>query len=352
MSALNSWQNADIYYMQLAISEAKKGLYITRPNPAVGCVIVKNSQIIATGFHPKAGQPHAEVFALKQAQDAGHDTQGACAYVTLEPCSHTGRTPPCADALIKAGITRVVVASLDPNPKVAGSGINKLTAAGIEVVVGICADEAMAMNAGFLKAMATGMPYVRLKMAGSIDGRTAMASGESKWITGNEAREDVQKLRARSAAIITGSGTILADNPMLTLRSQQLGVSIEQIPAPKIVVVDRRGRIDAKNGHQIFGLHEVLVWREDLRTLLAELVAVHHCYDVMVEAGSGLSGAFIDEGLVDELIIYQAPCILGDTARAMFGCQIDRLSDQHRFGLISVDKLGQDLRMIYKKLSK
>lgn len=351
MNPLNHWHNSDIYYMQLAISEAKKGIYTTRPNPAVGSVIVKDGRIIGTGFHPKAGQPHAEVFALRQARDSGFDTQGACAYVTLEPCSHTGRTPPCADALINSGIRRVVVASLDPNPKVAGNGIKKLKAAGIEVVVGVCADEAMALNAGFLKAMATGMPYVRLKMAGSIDGRTAMASGESKWITGNEAREDVQKLRAMSAAIITGSGTILADDPLLTVRSQQLGVAIEQIPAPKIVVVDRRGRIQ-KGGHQIFDHHhDVLLWREDLTTLLKQLVSAYQCYDVMVEAGASLSGAFIASGFVDELIVYQAPCILGHAARSMFACEVQALAHQHRFDLTSVDKIGRDLRMIYKALN-
>ncbi len=350
MNPLNHWHNSDIYYMQLAINEAKKGIYTTRPNPAVGSVIVKDGQIIGTGFHPKAGQPHAEVFALRHAKYVGFDTQGACAYVTLEPCSHTGRTPPCANALINSGIRRVVVASLDPNPKVAGNGIKKLKAAGIEVVVGVCADEAMAMNAGFLKAMATGMPYVRLKMAGSIDGRTAMASGESKWITSNEAREDVQKLRAMSAAIITGSGTILADDPLLTIRSQQLGVAIEQIPAPKIVVVDRRGRIQ-KGAHQIFNHHDVLLWREDLTTLLKQLVSVHQCYDVMVEAGASLSGAFIASGLVDELIVYQAPCILGHTARSMFACEVQTLAHQHRFDLVSVEKIGRDLRTIYKTLN-
>lgn len=352
MNAQNHWHNTDVYYMQLAIAEAKKGIYTTRPNPAVGCVIVKNGKIIGMGHHPKAGEAHAERFALKQVYDQGYNAQDACAYVTLEPCSHTGRTPPCADALIASGVKRVVVASLDPNPKVAGNGVKKLKATGIEVIVGVCSDEAMALNLGFLKAMTVGMPYVRLKMAGSIDGRTAMASGESQWITGAEAREDVQKLRARSAAIITGSGTVLADDPMLTIRSQQLGVDRHTIPAPKIVVVDRRGRIDTSGTHQLFKLHDVLLWRKDLQSLLRKLVAEYQCYDVMVEAGETLSGAFIAAGLVDELIVYQAPCILGNTARSMFACDIHAISEQHRFCLSSVDKIGQDLRIIYKSLSK
>ena len=216
MSTQSHAQDAqDRYFMMLAIEQAKRGLYTTRPNPAVGCVIVQAEQIVGQGFHPKAGEPHAEVFALKE---AGTQAAGATAYVTLEPCSHTGRTPPCALALVAAKVKRVVIAGLDPNPQVAGRGVKLLEQAGIEVTVGVLTEQAEALNRGFLKAMRTQMPYVRLKIATSLDGRTAMASGESKWITSTAAREDVQKLRAQSGAIITGSETIITDNPQLNVR--------------------------------------------------------------------------------------------------------------------------------------
>lgn len=346
-----SFTQQDIYYMQLAIAEAKKGIYTTRPNPAVGCVLVKDGMVIGQGYHPKAGQPHAEIFALADAKAQGFDTEGATAYVTLEPCSHTGRTPPCADALIAADLKRVVIASLDTNPKVAGNGVKKLQNAGIEVLVGVCDQQAAGLNLGFLKAMRTGLPYVRLKTASSLDGRTAMASGESKWITGSEAREDVQRLRARSAAIITGSGTIMADDPAMTVRSKQLGVDLKMIPKPKVVVIDRRGRLSASDNYQVLNQEDTLIWRDDLLSLLQTLVSQYACYDVLVEAGSELSGAFITEGLVDELIVYQAPCILGQDARPMFACQLDQLAQQHRFELRSVDKIGNDIRLIYQSLT-
>lgn len=341
----------DIYYMQLAIAEAKKGIYTTRPNPAVGCVLVKDDLVIGQGYHPEAGQPHAEIFALADAKAQGFDTKGATAYVTLEPCSHTGRTPPCADALIAADLKRVVIASLDPNPKVAGNGVKKLQNAGIEVLVGVCDQQAAVLNLGFLKAMRTGLPYVRLKTASSLDGRTAMASGESKWITGAEAREDVQRLRAQSAAIITGSGTIIADNPALTVRSKQLGVDLHMIPKPKVVIVDRRNRLSDLDDYQVLNHDNTLIWRNDLISLLKTLVSQYACYDVLIEAGSELSGAFITEGLVDELIVYQAPCILGQNARPMFACQLDQLAQQYRFGLYSADIIGNDIRLIYHSLT-
>ena len=347
----NPFTQQDIYYMQLAITEAKKGIYTTRPNPAVGCVLVKDGMVIGQGYHPKAGQPHAEIFALADAKAQGFDTEGATAYVTLEPCSHTGRTPPCADALIAADLKRVVIASLDTNPKVAGNGVKKLQNAGIEVLVGVCDQQAARLNLGFLKAMRTGLPYVRLKTASSLDGRTAMASGESKWITGSEAREDVQRLRARSAAIITGSGTIMADDPAMTVRSKQLGVDLKMIPKPKVVVVDRRGRLSASDNYQVLNHEDSLIWRDDLLSLLQTLVSQYACYDVLIEAGSELSGAFITEGLVDELIVYQAPCILGQDARPMFACQLDQLAQQHRFELHSVDKIGNDIRLVYQSLT-
>ena len=205
----------DQVYMARAIQLAQQGLYTTHPNPRVGCVIVKEGQIVGEGFHARAGQAHAEVFALRQ---AGELAQGATAYVTLEPCAHFGRTPPCANALVEAKVARVVMASLDSNPLVAGKGQTILENAGIHTRVGVLEDQAKALNKGFFRRMQGGLPYVRLKTAASLDGRTAMQSGESKWITGSEARRDVQKLRAQSGAVITGIGTVLADNPSLTVR--------------------------------------------------------------------------------------------------------------------------------------
>ncbi|MFX2222269.1 bifunctional diaminohydroxyphosphoribosylaminopyrimidine deaminase/5-amino-6-(5-phosphoribosylamino)uracil reductase RibD, partial [Acinetobacter baumannii] len=229
----------DQYWMQQAIELAKRGLYSTKPNPNVGCVIVKDDQLIGEGFHPKAGQPHAEVFALRE---AGEHAQGATAYVTLEPCAHYGRTPPCAEALVKAQVKKVVVACPDPNPLVAGKGVQILENAGIEVEIGICEDLAAQLNQGFLKAMSTGMPYVRLKVASSLDGRTAMASGESKWITGSAARQDVQHWRAISGAVITGIDTVIADDCQLNVRSLH-NIDIETVAQPKRVILDRRGRL-------------------------------------------------------------------------------------------------------------
>ncbi|OOS07404.1 diaminohydroxyphosphoribosylaminopyrimidine deaminase [Moraxella cuniculi DSM 21768] len=342
-------QADDAHYMTLAIKQAWQGIYTTRPNPAVGCVIVKDGMVVGQGFHPKAGQPHAEVFALQDAYNKGCDVVGATAYVTLEPCSHTGRTPPCADALIEAKIGRVAIANVDPNPQVAGSGIAKLQAAGITVDVGVCSDEAAELNRGFFKAMQWQMPYVRLKVAASLDGRTAMASGESKWITGEQAREDVQKLRARSAAIITGSGTVIADNPALSVRSQLLGVDVAQIPTPKIVVIDRSQKLSIGDDFQVLRDDNTLLWRQDILTLLKTLVQKYQCYDVLVEAGARLSAAFIQQNLVDELIVYQSPCILGSSARAMFDFNIDNLSERQQFWLQSVNHIGRDLHLIYRR---
>ena len=346
MSIQNHAQDAqDRYFMMLAIEQAKRGLYTTRPNPAVGCVIVQAEAVVGQGFHPKAGEPHAEVFAIK---DAGAQTAGATAYVTLEPCSHTGRTPPCALALIEAGITRVVIAGLDPNPQVAGRGVALLEQAGIEVKVGVLTAQAEALNRGFLKAMRTQMPYVRLKIATSLDGRTAMASGESKWITSAAAREDVQKLRAQSGAIITGSETVIADNPQLNVRSNQLGVSFEQVPAPVVVILDRRQRLNYSPNaeYQLCQRSDTLYWRhDDLTALLKELVSEHQCYDVLVEAGAGIAGSFLSQQLVDELIIYQAPCLLGSEARSMIDFNPMSLAQQLRFNMHSHEQLGSDLKL-------
>lgn len=340
----------DAYFMNLALEQAKQGECTTRPNPAVGCVLVQNGQVIASGFHQKAGQAHAEVAALQYAKAHQKHVQGATAYVTLEPCNHTGKTPPCTKALIDACISRVVIACTDSNPQVSGFGIQTLLNAGIEVTVGVCEDKARALNAGFLKAMATNMPYVRLKVAASLDGRTAMKSGESKWITGMQSRWDVQKLRAKSGAILTGSGTILADNPALDVRFDGLGVPLEMVDKPKIVVIDRSARLDYHDNYQIFTDKNTLLWRGDLPNLLHILATKYQCYDVLVEAGSQLSGAFIAENLVDELIVYQAPCLLGSQGRPMFEFDVANLAWQKRFELIRTDQIGSDLKMTFHPL--
>ena len=335
----------DRYFMMLAIEQAKLGLYTARPNPAVGCVIVQAEEVVGQGFHPKAGQPHAEVFSLK---DAGIRTVGATAYVTLEPCSHTGRTPPCAKALIESGVIRVVVAGLDPNPQVAGRGVKLLEQAGIAVSVGVLTTQAEALNKGFLKVMRTQRPYVRLKIATSLDGRTAMATGESKWITGPAAREDVQKLRAQSGAIITGSETVIVDNPQLNVRSSQLGIAPEQVPHPKVVILDRRGRLnhDLQSDYQLCRRPDTLYWREDnLRELLKVLVTEYQCYDVLIEAGASVAGSFLQQQLVDELIVYQAPCLLGQKARAMVDINPLSLAQQLRFDIQCHEQLGSDLKL-------
>ncbi len=341
-AGLSPAQPSDEYYMMLAVEVAKKGLYLTRPNPSVGCVIVKAGQVVGIGTTAKVGGSHAEVFALAQ---AGIQAQGATAYVTLEPCSHTGRTPPCCDALIQPGIARVVIAVIDPNPKVSGEGIKRLLAASVAVTILSGIAQAYAINAGFLKAMATKLPFVRLKLGISLDGKIAMKSGESKWITGSEARQDVQKLRARSAAIITGSQTILDDNPALTVRECVLGVPIADIPTPKSVVVDRRGRLALGDAYQVTQRADTLLWQGELLPLLQTLVKEFLCYDVLVEAGAQLASAFITAGLVDELIVYQAPCLLGADANSMFVGHFTHLSEQVRLQLISCERLGEDIKL-------
>jgi len=320
-------------YMSRALQLAERGLFTTDPNPRVGCVIVVNDVIVGEGWHQCAGQGHAEVNALK---DAGLKAKDADCYVTLEPCSHFGRTPPCADALINAGVKRVFIAMMDPNPRVAGSGIAKLQAAGIAVTVGILEQQAEKLNVGFCQRMRIGRPYVRSKIAMSVDGRTAMTSGESKWITGAAARQDVQQLRARSSAILTGIGTVLADNPALSVRPE--GWYPQQIiRQPWRVVVDSQLQIpvDAKifedNAQVLIATSDATKTMSqavvchlpsnknqiDLAALMTEL-AQREINEVMVEAGSQLNGALLAAGLIDELVIYMAPKIMGDGAKGLF----------------------------------
>ncbi len=348
--------NQDRIWMQRAIELARQGQYSTKPNPNVGCVIVKDGIVIGEGFHPQAGQPHAEVFALRQ---AGEQARGATAYVTLEPCAHYGRTPPCAKGLVEAGVAKVIVACPDPNPLVAGKGVQILKDAGIEVKVGICEDEAHQLNQGFLKAMATGQPYVRLKIASSLDGRTAMASGESKWITGAAARQDVQHWRAISGAVITGIDTVLADDCELNVRQLDGVEDIKTVVQPKRIILDRQGRLPL-NAKILAQADTVMVmgpFRQELadlgvlhlpvqtlQELLMLLVQQHQIYDVLVEAGATLSTVFLQEHLVDELISYVAPTLLGQSARTMFNAEFSRMAEQLRFKLRDVTRLGDDVR--------
>ncbi len=356
--------------MARAIRIAKQGRFTTNPNPQVGCVIVKNNQIVGEGWHQRAGEPHAEINALNA---AGEQAQHADCYVTLEPCSHFGRTPPCADALIKAGVKRVYIAMQDPNPQVAGQGIAKLKDAGIDVIVGILENEAEQLNKGFCKRMRTGRPYVRSKIAMSLDGRTAMASGESQWITGAAARQDVQKLRAQSSAIMTGTGTLLADDPALTVRPEGDWYPAEQEvrQALRIVVGDHD---IPEYAHLFDDPYDILVvttkqvesgrfvdvltvaekkGQVDLSAMMSEL-AKRDINDIMVEAGSVLNGALLDAGLIDELIIYMAPKLMGDSAKGLFHLpELQTMAQNIALSITDIRAVGDDWRITaipnYKK---
>lgn len=354
--------------MAQALLLARQGIYTTKPNPRVGCVIVKNNEIIAEGWHVHAGQGHAEVEALKHTQNA----LGATLYVTLEPCSHYGRTPPCTEALIKAGIARVVVAMQDPNPFVAGKGLTLLEQAGIRVCCGVLEPEARQLNKGFITRMLNGRPYVISKLAMSIDGRTAMASGESKWITSAAARLDVQKLRATTGAVLTGVDTVLADDPGMNVRMD--GVDVEQpirvildsslrtpvtakilTQAGRTVILtcsENEQKIEAleQAGAEVYHLSADLGERLDLQEVLAFL-AEQQINDVLVEAGSVLNGALMQQGLVDECIIYMAPSLLGASGRGLFTMpNVSAMADKKQLQLLDMRKVGVDLRLHYKVL--
>lgn len=353
---------ADSEWMASALHLAERGLYSTSPNPRVGCLLVKDRQLVAEGWHEKAGEPHAEVHALRVAGDAA---RGVTAYVTLEPCSHHGRTPPCADALIAAGVARVVVAMQDPNPLVAGQGIAKLQAAGIEVDSGLMEDSARALNAGFIKRMTQGMPLLRSKIAMSLDGRTALANGVSQWITGAAARRDGHHWRARSCAVLTGIGTILADDAQLTVREvatlrQPLRVVLDsQLRMPLRAKILQGGNVliyaaqrDAAKIAQLENAGakvEVLPAadaRVDLAACLQDL-ATRGCNEVLVEAGRSVNGALLQAGLVDELIVYMAPQLLGDMARGMAGLgELTQLDQRVNLQWQDVRQIGRDLRML------
>lgn len=368
---------ADFTFMARAIQLAKKGQYTTHPNPQVGCVIVKDNKIIGEGYHQKAGQPHAEINALANT-NASTSTEGATAYVTLEPCSHTGKTPPCANALIDAKVSSVVIAMQDPNPQVAGQGIQRLCDAGITVDVGILEEQARELNQGFIKRMEQGLPWVRIKLAMSLDGRTAMASGESQWITGNAARQDVQRLRAKADAILTGSGTVLEDDPSLNVRitSEELGLDNGlDYQQPLRVVLDSTLRMNAQAKMlKLSGKTQIYTCVEDqekikaLETVGAKIttlksvdnklplklalkkvlqdLAKQQINEIHVEAGATLCGALLQEKLVDEIIIYMAPTIMGLDARGLFNLpEFEQMKDKVDLKIQDIRAVGDDWRI-------
>ncbi len=360
----------DFDFMAQAFRLAERGLYTTMPNPRVGCVLVKDGQIIAEGWHIRAGEAHAEVNALRA---AGENARGATAYVSLEPCSHTGRTGPCSQALIDAGVARVVYAMEDPNPLVSGDGIAMLRAAGVQVDGSLLEDDARALNPGYIKRMERKLPFVRCKLAMSLDGRTAMESGESKWITGPKARADVQRLRARSCAIISGVDSILQDNSSLTVRVDELDLPNAQEAAakqPLRVILDSTLRLSRnallfKQPSPILLVHNGSVdaaqcdgWPEfvellalpakddriDLTALLREL-AKRQCNEVLVETGATLAGSFLRRGLLDEIIIYMAPKLLGSNARPIFDLPLDTMSSSLALKIKDIRAVGRDWRI-------
>jgi diaminohydroxyphosphoribosylaminopyrimidine deaminase/5-amino-6-(5-phosphoribosylamino)uracil reductase len=359
----------DIRYMAEALQLARQGRFTTQPNPRVGCVIVKDGVVVGSGFHARAGGPHAEIVALRQ---AGYRAFGATAYVTLEPCAHHGRTPPCANELVIAGIKRVVTATLDPNPLVAGKGLAILADAGIETQLGVLVEEAHALNPGFLRRIGGGLPWVRVKTASSLDGRSAMANGESKWITGPEARRDVQQWRAMSSAIITGIGTVLADDPALTVRPDEWSEWTHgEVVPPWRVVLDadfrtpptaqlfkHAGRIIIAGTHSQLDRQTALsdagadIWvlpgrdgRVDLAALLARL-GEEGANEVLVEAGATVAGAFARSGLVDEYIFYVAPVLLGSAARPLLEWPLHSIRDQRRLAITDTRMVGGDIRLV------
>jgi diaminohydroxyphosphoribosylaminopyrimidine deaminase / 5-amino-6-(5-phosphoribosylamino)uracil reductase len=360
----------DYEHMARALQLAANGLYDTAPNPAVGCVLVQGTRVVGTGWTAPAGGPHAEIVALKA---AGAAARGATAYVTLEPCCHTGRTGPCTKALLEAGVARVVFAGHDPNPRVNGAGAAELKAAGVAVEGGVMERAAEPLNRGFFTRMRRGMPYVRSKLAVSLDGRTALANGVSQWITSAAARADVHRWRARSSAVLTGSGTIVDDDPSLDARREEAQIAAAiGIKQPLRVVIDARLRMPP-SAKTLSRPGEVLVLTtrepddpkaEALRAAGARVDRVagdaEHCdlravlehlgtleiNDVWVEAGAGLNGALLRAGLIDELIIYMAPRVLGDAARGMFQLPaLESLADDYRVTFDDFRKVGADLRI-------
>ena len=350
--------------MSRALRLARRGEYTTHPNPRVGCVIVRDEEIIGEGWHQFRGSAHAEINALEALKGEARDS--TC-YVSLEPCNHQGHTGPCSEALVEAGVGKVIAAMLDPNPQVAGEGLQRLKQAGIKTAVGLLEEEARKLNAGFVMRMTHGRPYIRCKMAMSLDGRTAMSSGESKWISGPAARTDVQKLRARSAAIMTGVETVLHDDPGLNIRDietggrQPLRVILDRqlrMPAAakmlslpgRSLVFTQEDNLERKQELGAAGAEVVLIESGDfLAAIMSYLAQEEEVNEVLVEAGATLSGALVEASMLDELIIYQAPVILGDSARPLFQLPaLKTMQDKIQFDVLDSRSVGGDRRTIYK----
>ncbi|BFM21789.1 bifunctional diaminohydroxyphosphoribosylaminopyrimidine deaminase/5-amino-6-(5-phosphoribosylamino)uracil reductase RibD [Gilvimarinus japonicus] len=370
----------DRAYMAEALGLARRGLTTTTPNPMVGCLLVRDGEVIGRGWHERAGGPHAEINALRDAaRSAGGDpdspgawrdaASGATCYVTLEPCSHTGRTGPCAEALVQAGIARVVYAMEDPNPEVSGAGFMRLREAGVEVSGPLLEEDALALNAGFVRRMTRGRPWVRCKLAMSLDGRTAMQSGESRWVTSRRAREDVQRLRAASCALISGVDTVLMDNASLTVRREDWieAPSEGELRQPLRVILDSNQRLKpdcalVKNASPILVVHTggelrhewpehvehielpALKGRVRVEAVLDEL-GRRGCNNVLVEAGATLAGSFLRRALLDEIIIYMAPKLMGNNARGLFDLPVDKMSGQLPLHINDIRAVGQDWRI-------
>ncbi|SMG17649.1 bifunctional diaminohydroxyphosphoribosylaminopyrimidine deaminase/5-amino-6-(5-phosphoribosylamino)uracil reductase RibD [Paraburkholderia susongensis] len=362
------FSQTDFVHMERALALAKRGMYTTDPNPRVGCVLVRNGEVIGEGFTQPAGQDHAEIRALKDARSRGHDLRGATAYVTLEPCSHFGRTPPCANALIDAQIGRVIAAMEDPNPQVSGRGLAMLRDAGIEVRCGLLAHEAQELNIGFVSRMTRGRPWVRMKVAASLDGRTGLPSGQSQWITSAAARADGHAWRARASAILTGIGTVREDNPRMTVRAvdtprQPQRVLIDsqlEVPpdaqilagAPTLIfcgVLDHRLAERASalrdRGAEIVPLPNE-AGKVDLPQLL-NVLGERSVNELHVEAGYKLNGSLLREGCVDELLVYLAPSLLGMDSMSMFNLAApDMLEDRLKLNFHTIERIGDDLRIL------
>ncbi|MET2899498.1 bifunctional diaminohydroxyphosphoribosylaminopyrimidine deaminase/5-amino-6-(5-phosphoribosylamino)uracil reductase RibD [Vibrio rotiferianus] len=352
----------DFEMMSRALKLAKRGIYTTAPNPNVGCVIVRDGEIVGEGHHHRAGEPHAEVHAMRM---AGDKAEGATAYVTLEPCSHYGRTPPCAEGLIKAKVARVVCAMEDPNPKVAGRGFQMLRDAGVEVQVGLLESEAIDLNKGFIKFMQTGMPYVQLKMAASLDGQSALNNGQSQWITSPKARQDVQRYRALSGGILSTSKTVIDDNASLNVRWDDLPCSVQtqysqdEVRQPPRVILDRQSQLndDLKlfntDGERIIVSQGGDMAPEldengqiDLATTLKAVASEYHINHLWVEAGATLASSLIKANLVDELIVYLAPKLMGSDGRGLIGALgLTEMAQVIDFTITDVRMVGVDIRI-------